>query len=157
MAKPMKIVKLNYSMIQIQKCVHLLLEQLHGMRQMAKTVPIIMTRTVAIARKPLCTSLFTCCPYLVSGRVPIISALIFSCGKATVGTSHSKKSHNGFHPCFTLYTSSLSAGTMDFTRWLWIRYRFLKTQVDLYLESGRSNGGIKEGLDYIRHLLCGGG
>ena len=53
---------------------------------------------------------------LVMIMVGVISALIFSCGKATVGTSHSKKSHNDFHPCFTLYTSSLSTGTMDITR-----------------------------------------
>ena len=57
---------------------------------------------------------------LVMIMVGVISALIFSCGKATVGTSHSKKSHNDFHPCFTLYISSLSTGTMDITRWLWI-------------------------------------
>ena len=61
----------------------------------------------------------------------VISPLIFSWGKADVGTSQPKKSHSGFHPCFTLYTSNLSGGTMDFTRWLCIRYRFLKTQVDL--------------------------
>ena len=69
-------------------------------------------KTVATAESLLCISLLRLCwAYLVMEMVAVIAALIFSCGKATVGTVHFKKSHNGFHPCFTLYTNSLSAGT----------------------------------------------
>ena len=60
-----------------------------------------------------------------------MSPLIFSWGKVTVGTSQPKNSHNGFQPCFTLYTNSFSGGTSDLTRWLCMRYRLRETQVDL--------------------------
>ena len=124
---------------------------------MAQTVPTIMTRTEPIANKPLCNSLFTCWPYLVSGSVPIISDLIFSCGKATVGTSHSKKSHN-------MVSILLLRCTPTVCQWeQWTLHgncgydtAFLKHRWTCNWKE-RSNGGSKEGLDYIRYLLCGGG
>ena len=122
--------------------------------QKATNIVTIITRNEPIFKTPLRNSRFTCWPYLDVMIVSVISDLTFSFGKATVGTSHSKKSHNCFHPCFTLYTSSLSAGTMDFTRWLWIRYRFLITQVDLVLQDPQI-ASRKESKTYSIFLAVG--
>ena len=106
------------------------LSQFHLQKQITRDAAVIMTIRESKTKTALWTSQFTCRPIVVSFIRVAISPLIFSCGKVDVGTSQPKKSHSGFHPCFTLYTSSFSDGTMDFTRWLCIRYRFLKTQVD---------------------------
>ena len=93
-----------------------------------------ITRAQKLMKTLLWISHFICLPILViSSGVLAISPLMFSCGNGTVGTSQAMKSHNGFHPCFTSYTKSFLAGMIDLTRWLWIRYRFLKTYVDLGL------------------------
>ena len=106
------------------------LSQFHQQKQITRDAAVTTTIRESKTKIALWTSQFTCRQIVVSFNCVAISPLIFSCGKADVGTSQPKKSHNGFHPCFTLNTSSFSGGTMDFTRWLCIRYRFLKTQVD---------------------------
>ena len=106
------------------------LSQFHQQKQITRDAAVITTIRESKTKIALWTSQFTRRKIFVSFNCVTISPLIFSCGKADVGTSQPKKSHSGFHPCFTLYTSSFSGSTMDFTRWLYIRYRFLKTQVD---------------------------
>ena len=108
--------------------------------EIARYTLTITTKTEIIIRTVRCISHFTCRPNRVIDqdvKVLGISPLMFSCGKETVGTSQPRKSHSGCHPCFTLYTNNLSGEIMVLTRWLCIRYRFLKTYVDLALQEPR--------------------
>ena len=113
---------------------------------MAKTVPTIITRTEPITKEPLCTSLFTYWSYLVARTAPIISALIFSCGKATVGTSHSKKSHNVFHPFFEVIHQQIVSGNNGLYSVVVDTISLSENTGGLVIRRGRSNGGIKKGI-----------